>query len=214
MGDAFMRSRLLIKLTPVVLAIAIALSGCAGKTASRNGTEETTSNRPPLAVPKAFDDTSAKRAFALQAIMDGYYAEAHQLLEQTAKEDPTAESYQILGTGRYNVQDLAGAMEAWRTAMELNPNLTGEMLNNVGNALRDQGKIDEALSHYRNALQTEPTRWTAAINMAMVLKVDGHLTEAIAELESAASANKEVTQLTSLLKDFKEELASSQKDNG
>lgn len=199
-----------------LLTASLAFAGCSGRKAPAvAGTTDTAvpaaNQKPPLVVPSAFASIADKQDFAVRAVADGYYAEAKPLLESVVASEPTPLAYGRLGTARYNVGELEEAIEAWKKAAEMDPGMTGEALNNAGNALRDLKRLAEAEAHYRKALEVEPTRWTAATNLAVILKSQDRSAEAITVLEQALANNKEVPPLASLLSDLKQETS---KPNG
>jgi serine/threonine-protein kinase len=57
--------------------------------------------------------------------------------------------------------------------------------NNLGNALHDQGKLDEAIAEYRAALRLNPNYTEAHNNLGVALRDQGKLDEAIAEYRAA-----------------------------
>lgn len=199
-----MRNSLSTKLLTAIVTGAILLTGCSAGTKQADPPAAANA-KPPLVVPKSFDTEQAKRDFAVKAVNDGYYAEARPLLEESIAAAPDATALSRLGTAKYNLADYNGAVEAWSKAAELDPNLVGEMHNNIGNALRDSKKLEEAEAAYRTALKVEPTRWTAAINLASMLQLSGNLSEAIKVVENALAANKEIEPLSSFLSSLKEE---------
>ncbi|MGA2034168.1 MAG: tetratricopeptide repeat protein [Thermoguttaceae bacterium] len=74
--------------------------------------------------------------------------------------------------------------------------------NNLGVALRKEGKLDEALEHYRQAVELNPRYVTARTNVAVCLyeksvaqKDDALLTEAIAEYQAALELAPENAEL-------------------
>ena len=52
--------------------------------------------------------------------------------------------------------------------------------NNLGNALRDQGLLNEAVACYHEALRRQPDYAEAHNNLGIVLQVQGRLDEAVA----------------------------------
>ncbi|HWI53268.1 MAG TPA: tetratricopeptide repeat protein [Symbiobacteriaceae bacterium] len=162
--------------------------------------------KAPLVVPASFPSDEAKRDFAMKAVYSGYVAEAKPLVEELVASKPDPISYSILGAVKYQESDYQGAMDAWSKAADLDPHLAAEMKNNIGNALRDTKKPTEAAAAYREALRLEPTRWTAAINLAVLLKTEGDVASAVKVLEDAVPANKDVQQLASLLESLRTEL--------
>lgn len=196
------------RLAAASLAVLAILTGCSGATkkpASPTAQAESVTTKPPLKIPASFADDKTKQAFAVKAIKDGYFAEAKPLLEQVAASATDAVTFVALGTSRFNTEDYAGAISAWSKAAEVDPKLAGEMQNNIGNALRESRKLEEAKTAYRKALQGEPTRYSAAINLATMLKSEGKLPEAMNVLNDALTANKDVAPLKALLASYKTE---------
>ena len=68
--------------------------------------------------------------------------------------------------------------------MQIDPN-NAYAHNNLGAALSDQGKLEEAIASYRQALQIDPNLAYAHNNLGVALSDQGKLEEAIAELEIA-----------------------------
>jgi predicted O-linked N-acetylglucosamine transferase (SPINDLY family) len=60
-------------------------------------------------------------------------------------------------------------------------------LNNLGNALRAQGRLDEAMGHYRQALALRPDFAEAHNNVGVTLQDQGKLDEAITHLRQAVA---------------------------
>jgi protein O-mannosyl-transferase len=57
--------------------------------------------------------------------------------------------------------------------------------NNLGNALLDEGKVDEAIPHFKEARRIKPEDAKAAFNLGNALIQKGELTEGIANLSQA-----------------------------
>jgi tetratricopeptide (TPR) repeat protein len=64
--------------------------------------------------------------------------------------------------------------------------------NGVGSALRETGKPDAALEHYRTAVALDPTFVEAYVNLGMAAKETGRHDEALAAFEKAVSLQPEV----------------------
>jgi Flp pilus assembly protein TadD len=159
--------------------------------------------RPALAIPAQFADDAAKQKFAIDAVDKGYVTEVKQLLEESVTQHPTAEGYAALGTVRYNAKQYMQAVDAWMKAAELNPKMAGEMYNNAGNAYRDARKADDAIAAYKKAIGLDPSRTTTAVNLATLLKIQGKVNDAVAVLETAASANSQAQDVRDLLNSYK-----------
>lgn len=191
------------RLAPIVLVGVLALAGCAGKVPAVPGSFAEAAQKPKLSIPKQFASEQAKRDFAVKAVEDGHYAEANQLLTESVAKDPNSLAYQRLGTARYNLADYQGAIDAWTKAADMDTSVTSEMRNNIGNALRDLRKTTEAEAAYRKALELDPERTTAAINLASMLKDQGRLKEALDLLEKARAVNKMDPTLPSLVENYR-----------
>ena len=61
--------------------------------------------------------------------------------------------------------------------------------NNLGNALKDQGKPDQAIEAYTKALSIQPNNANAYYNMGIALREQGKLDEAIEAYKKALSIN-------------------------
>jgi tetratricopeptide (TPR) repeat protein len=60
-----------------------------------------------------------------------------------------------------------------------------EAHNNLGNALKDQGRLDEAVACYREALRLQPNYAVAHSNLGVALMEQGQLAEAAASYRQA-----------------------------
>ncbi|HLN60024.1 MAG TPA: tetratricopeptide repeat protein [Symbiobacteriaceae bacterium] len=208
-----MRSRTWTTLLAVAMVGAVALTGCSSANNQAPAAEKKAAEKipkPPLEVPKSFENDQAKRDFAVKALLDDYYAEAEPLLADVVKNAPTdAGAFAHLGTTRYMLKQYDQAIEAWKKAAELDPTVAAEMQNNIGNALRDARRTEEAVAAYRQALALDNSLATAAINLADVLKSEGKLDEAIAVLDSALEHNKTEKSLTTVAEVYKKEAATT-----
>ncbi len=75
-----------------------------------------------------------------------------------------------------------------RRALELKPDFA-EANGNLGNALRDQGKLDQAIACYRRALELKPGFARAYGNLGNVLRDRGELEQAIGCYRRALELN-------------------------
>ena len=70
-----------------------------------------------------------------------------------------------------------------QNTLSLNP-LAFAAYNNVGVSLQREGKTDEALANYREAVRINPRYSTGRVNLAELLEKTGHVNEARAEYEA------------------------------
>jgi spermidine synthase len=82
--------------------------------------------------------------------------------------------------------DPAGAVEQYRRALELDP-LDVQAHYNLGTALADLGRSDEALARYREAVRLQPSHAQAQHNLGAALANRGRLDEAIEHFRRAAA---------------------------
>ncbi len=76
-----------------------------------------------------------------------------------------------IGLAKWALNRRAEATEHWRRAVALNKNFAQAHMN-LGNALREDGRLDEALSHLRQALQLQPSPF-AHNSLGLALAVRG-----------------------------------------
>jgi predicted TPR repeat methyltransferase len=69
------------------------------------------------------------------------------------------------------------AMQKYREALTLNPNLRGGD-NNLGNLLREQGRLDEAAAHFERAIRLEPRNAICYNNLGNVFLDRGQFAQA------------------------------------
>ena len=62
--------------------------------------------------------------------------------------------------------------------------------NNLGRTLMDEGRVDEAMAHYEEALRIAPNYLTARMNYGNALIAQGRWHEALAQFQMAADANR------------------------
>ena len=69
----------------------------------------------------------------------------------------------------------------------------------LGADLKDQGKLDEAVAAYREAIRLEPNHAQAYSSLVRALKVQGKLDEAVAAYREAIRLKPETPRPTSIL---------------
>ncbi|NQZ98279.1 MAG: tetratricopeptide repeat protein [Myxococcales bacterium] len=93
----------------------------------------------------------------------------------------------LLGTGSFaRARDYRSSLALWTTVVERNPgNARGWLAR--GDALRDTGRIDEAIEHYHTALRLDPDYVEAHNNLGVALLASGEAAGAITAFGAAAS---------------------------
>lgn len=104
------------------------------------------------------------------ALLEGNLQEARDRYIKTARLDPTSSLVQM------NLARLADT-QADRTAIAANAN------RNLGLALARDGKVEEAIFHFSEALRIQPSDDAARINLAILWAGSGRIAEAVHVLE-------------------------------
>lgn len=108
-------------------------------------------------------------------------AEAAQCARLALRGRPSsAEAHQLLGHAMLDAFEAEAAIEAYRAALRLNPNLP-DLQNNLGTALRQTGRLEEA----EQALRRAPDEPGALMNLSSVQKELGSFAAAEASLRRA-----------------------------
>ncbi|MGB7217936.1 MAG: tetratricopeptide repeat protein, partial [Vicinamibacterales bacterium] len=84
------------------------------------------------------------------------------------------------------------AMVHYFESLRLSPNAEAHV--NLGVALAGKGRLDEAVSHYRAALQLDPRFPPAHLDLGLALQAQGHVDEAISEFRAAVSLQANFTE--------------------
>ena len=103
---------------------------------------------------------------------------AQNTVEQLFKQGETAEA----------VGNNSQAETIWREILRVEPN-NGKAYNNLGNALRRQGKLAEALAAHQKALQLNHNDAEAYVGIGNVLNAQGKPEEALASHKKAIQLN-------------------------
>ncbi|MFO0097798.1 MAG: tetratricopeptide repeat protein [Aphanizomenon sp.] len=103
---------------------------------------------------------------------------AQNTVEQLFKQGETAEA----------VRNNSQAETIWREILRVEPN-NGKAYNNLGNALRRQGKLAEALAAHQKALQINHNDAEAYVGIGNVLNAQGKPEEALASHKKAIQLN-------------------------
>ena len=114
----------------------------------------------------------------------GRMEEARAELEKALRMRPdNAASWALLGNVLAALRDAAGAERAYRRALQHEP--TPQAHYNLALLLQENGRADEAIAAYRQALASAPGFAPAHNNLANALKMRGRLDEALAHYAEA-----------------------------
>jgi tetratricopeptide (TPR) repeat protein len=104
---------------------------------------------------------------------DGDYAVAAGLLERATAADAPASVWFDLGLVRQDLRDYAGAVTAYRKALDTKPDYAEAALN-LGIVLQEAGDLDRAMAAYAEAYRLRPQTF-GAIAMALTSASHGRL---------------------------------------
>src|ERR1043166_186509 len=134
---------------------------------------------PPVTEASGAADPGQMFAAALQNHRQRRMAEAEGLYRQVLAVDPNhVDALHMLGVLAYQ----AGRPEAAVDLIGRAIGLYGENAsfhNNIGEALRYLGRLDEAGAHFTKATELDPSAAESHMNLGNVLKQQGHLEQAI-----------------------------------
>ena len=125
---------------------------------------------------------------AVQYHQAGNLHQAELLYKQILEMDPLhVDALHLIGVIAHQNGQNDLAVEYIQQALRLHPKFSAAHLahNNLGNALKVQGKLAEAIISYRQALRLKPNFAEAHNNLASTLKEQGQLDEAIAGFQQA-----------------------------
>src|SRR3990170_1166389 len=103
-----------------------------------------------------------------------------------------ARGHMNLAFAYYNQGRTDEAIEEYRTALRLRPNLAS-VHNNLGLVYYNQGRTDEAIEEYRAALRLKPELALAHLNLGLAYAKKGYVDEAIEEFRNALRLKPDFT---------------------
>jgi tetratricopeptide (TPR) repeat protein len=107
-----------------------------------------------------------------------------------AREGPSATRYYELGSLHMRLGDAASAAAAYRQCLALaHPDVPPGLYNNLGVALLQARRIDEAIDALQTALVRQPGYLRALVNLGKALGEAGRLDEALCALREALGRN-------------------------
>ena len=114
--------------------------------------------------------------------------DAERLLREVVNESPDfAMSYKYLGDIKSSERDLVKAVEYWEKFMELSPNESHLVFDNIETALFDLGRYSEVEKFYKKVLENNPKDLNAGLRLANVLNEKGENKAAIDLIDSFIS---------------------------
>src|SRR5437868_1325584 len=99
-----------------------------------------------------------------------------------------AHYYGNLGLALKGQGNLDAAIEAYRAALQIDPNLS-ETHNNLGVVLESRGQRDKAIECFRMAVKISPQYADAHNNLGAALQRQGNVSEALSEIRQSIELN-------------------------
>lgn len=141
------------------------------------------------AVARAPQDSDVQRLYGIALHKAGRSMDAIAALTRAAALVPNhAATWSQIGLVRHGLNDLDGAIEAYRHSLALDSAQSpaqSQVHNNLGVALIESGAPDRAVTHYREALAFDPDSDEAHNNIAKALQSLGQLDQAAVHYERA-----------------------------
>lgn len=165
------------KLQPLELKPALLLADCLLQT-----------NQPPKAVEVLSplqqeypDDHAVIYALGMALLNDNRTREAQVLLDRILRDGESAESAFLLGQSELLRNDIGAAVAHLARAVELNPKMPWAHTL-YGQALQAAGKPEQATGQFNEELKVNPYDFTANTEIALLLRQDGKLDDALAHI--------------------------------
>lgn len=117
-------------------------------------------------------------------IRDGQVEKGQVLVDRILSKGDSAEARLMMGTARTMARDLPGALEEFRRAAELNPQLPS-VHSFYGSALMATGNPQKAREAFREELEINPNDYQANLYLGVLLKQEQRYEEALGYLQHA-----------------------------
>ncbi len=178
--EAVQHLEVLHRLEPLELKSALLLADCLLETNQPRKAVEVLS---PLQEEYP-DDRAMIYALGMALLKDNRTQEAQVLLDRILRDGESAESAFLLGQTELLRNDLVAAAGHLARAVELNPKMPWAHTL-YGQALKAAGKPEQATQQFNEELKVNPYDFTANTEIALLLRQDGKLDEALAHITLA-----------------------------
>lgn len=125
-------------------------------------------------------------------------SEGKALLEKNPN-DP--QGHLLLGAAAYRLGNLEQAVTHYQKVVELDPT-NSTAYNYLGNTYRDLKRPAEAEEAYRKAIEADPANGTAVLNLAVFLKFQNRVADAVAVLEAGVKSSPNRHDMWKILGDM------------
>jgi tetratricopeptide (TPR) repeat protein len=130
------------------------------------------------------DDKTLDYLLGTALIRDGQAAPGQLLVDRIVRDGDSAEGCLLMGESKLSANDFAGAIEEFKKALGLNPQLPG-VNGYYGVALADTGDIPGAEVAFRKELASNPNDYSANFQLGKLLKGDENYAESRRSFERA-----------------------------
>lgn len=130
------------------------------------------------------DDPALVYLLGTALIRDDQIARGQQLVDRILRRGDSAEAYLILGTAQLAARDFTAALGHFKRAAELDPKLPS-VHSLYGRALLATGNRDQAREAFQAELDINPHDFEAHLFLAVLLKQEEKLQDALKHLEYA-----------------------------
>ena len=130
-------------------------------------------------------DVDAKLQQAISLYQIGQLQQAEQICQQILKDFPQhANAIHLLGVIAYQVEEYKIATDLISRAIGID---SGQSLFyiNLGNVLQEQGRLEESIQAYQQAIHLQPDHADAYSNLGVALQKQGKLEESIEAYQQA-----------------------------
>ena len=135
-------------------------------------------------------DVEGKLQQAISLYQAGQLQQVEQICQQILRDFPQyAKALHLLGVIACQVEEYKIATDLISQAVEIDSNQSqpkfAEMYNNLGNALLEQGRLEESIQAYQQAIHIQPGHSNAYSTLGIILKEQGRLEESIQACQQA-----------------------------
>jgi len=123
------------------------------------------------------DDKALDYLLGTALIRDNQPARGQLLVDRILRDGDSAEARLLMGATKMSVQDFSGALQDFKKAVDLNPQLP-DVFGYYGMALAATGDTPAAAVAFRKELDSNPNDYTANIQLGILLKQDEKFGEA------------------------------------
>lgn len=118
---------------------------------------------------------SAMHMRAIMHMRRGRWKEAETVIKQMLSGNRTAVAYKMLGDSNYLQCNYPEAELCYAKSISMDP--LPETIHDLGVSIVSQGRVDESITHFREAMNLLPSRADFKHHLAIMLVLGGHLEE-------------------------------------